>query len=307
MKQGWPQELARWWPGEIRWDVSMAAYSTLRAGGTATALIEVDRAAALAGLIRWLEQHRVAWRVIGRGSNILVRQQGFAGVVLRLGGEFGGIGLEPTDGGGTTLHVGAACALGRLVGWTVRRGLAGLEFAIGIPGSVGGAVRMNAGAWGGALGDCLVGVSLCDRQGELRELSRADFTPAYRGMQGPGIDGGGGVIVGARFVLGQERPEVLQARCREYLQRRRAHQPRGMASAGSFFKNPAGDSSGRLIEAAGLKGLRRGDAMISPRHANFLVNTGTASAADIVALMAVVQELVQDAFGVRLEPEVHLL
>ncbi|OQX19737.1 MAG: UDP-N-acetylenolpyruvoylglucosamine reductase [Desulfobulbaceae bacterium A2] len=305
MKQGWQQELALWWPGEIRWDVPMAAYSTLRAGGTATALIQVDRSAALPGLIRWLEQHRVAWRVIGRGSNILVRQQGFAGVVLRLGMEFGCIGIESIVGGGTTLHVGAACALGRLVGWTVRRGLAGLEFVIGIPGSVGGAVRMNAGAWGGALGDCLVGVSLCDRQGELCELSRADFTPAYRGMQGPGIDDG--VIVGARFVLGQERPEVLQARCREYLQRRRAHQPRGMASAGSFFKNPAGDSAGRLIEAAGLKGLRRGDAMISQRHANFLVNTGTASAADIVALMAVVQERVQDAFGVHLEPEVHLL
>ncbi|OQX18639.1 MAG: UDP-N-acetylenolpyruvoylglucosamine reductase [Desulfobulbaceae bacterium A2] len=307
MTRGWQEELAAWWPTESQWNVSMADYSSLRAGGTATAFIQVEQPEHLVALIPWLEERRVSWRVIGRGSNILVRQQGFAGVLLRLGPAFGRIALKITDEGPAMLQVGAACALGRLVGWTVRRGLAGLEFAIGIPGSVGGAVRMNAGAWGGAMGDCLAGVSLLDRQGELHEVPRAELTPGYRCLQGPGIDDGAGIIVGACFALGQERVELLQQRCREYRQRRRLHQPRGVASAGSFFKNPVGDSAGRLIEAAGLKGLRRGDAMISQRHANFLVNAGEASAADIVALMGVVQERVQDAFGVRLEPEVHLL
>jgi len=307
MRRRQRKALAAWWPGEIQWDVRMAEYSTLRAGGMAAALIQVERPDQLSLLVRWLEAEGIVWRVLGRGSNILVRQQGFSGVFLRLAGEFARIETVPVDGGRALVQAGAACALGRLVGWSVRRGLAGLEFAIGIPGSVGGAVRMNAGAWGATVGDCLDGVRLIDRQGELRELSRKELTPCYRRMLGPGIDDGGAVIVGARFALRPGQQELLLPRCRDLMRRRREHQPQGVASAGSFFRNPAGDSAGRLIDAAGLKGLRRGDAMISPRHANFLVNVGTASAADIVTLMTTVQERVQETFGVRLEPEVHLL
>lgn len=303
------QQLATFWSGPLRWDVSMAAHCTLRAGGPAEALLVAATLPELCRLITWLEERMIRWRVIGRGSNILVGSQGFAGVLITLGGEFRAIRRDHAGPGspGATLQVGAGCPAGKLVGWCARNGLSGLEFMAGIPGSIGGAVAMNAGAWGGEIGNLIQSVTFVDRQGLVHEVARRELGFSYRRMRPLRSDLSEAVVVEARIFLTRGAREEILARCRDFIARRRAKQPTGVASAGSFFKNPPGDSAGRLIEAAGLKGLQRGGAMVSTKHANFIVNTGRASAADIAGLMREVQEKVYHFAGIMLEPEVHLL
>jgi UDP-N-acetylmuramate dehydrogenase len=177
----------------------------------------------------------------------------------------------------------------------------------GIPGSIGGVLRMNAGAWGDEIGDLVRRVTVMDRDGDFYELRREELEFTYRRMTPANQGLRKAVIIDALLQLRPERQREIIARCRDLVTRRRQEQPVGMASAGSFFKNPPGDSAGRLIDAAGLKGLSRGDAMVSPRHANFIVNTGSASADDILGLMHEVQEKVFASSGVRLEPEVHVI
>lgn len=303
------QEFASFWPGSLQWDVAMGKYCTLRAGGRAEALAIPRTLPELCRLINWLGARAIPWRVIGRGSNILVGSEGYAGTLIILDGDFRAIRYDDNGAGpGTvTLRVGAGCPVGKLVGWCARRGLAGLEFMIGIPGSVGGSVRMNAGAWGGEIGSLVESVIFVDRKGAVHEVAGQDLAFSYRQMQPRQAELGEAVVVAARLSLTSDDREEILGRCRDFMARRRAKQPAGVASAGSFFKNPSGDSAGRLIDAAGLKGLQRGGAMVSTMHANFIVNTGTASAADIISLMREVQEKVYDFSGVRLEPEVHLL
>ncbi len=304
------RDLAAFWPGAIDWDADMAGYCTLRAGGRAEALIKAGSRAELSRLVRWLEDHAVRWRVIGRGSNILVSGQGFRGVLIVLQSDFCAIsrnGGGSAPAAGVVVEAGAGCTVSKLVAWCSRHGLAGLEFMTGIPGSVGGAVCMNAGAWGQAVGDCLDFVEFVDRQGRSRRVSRSDLVFSYRRLRPRKAALNDAVITGAGFVLQPGDPGEIQERGREYLARRREKQPAGVASAGSFFKNPAGDSAGRLIEAAGLKGFRSGRAMVSLEHANFIVNTGQASADEIIELMGEIQKRVFRASGIMLEPEVHLL
>ncbi len=302
--------LATFWPGEIDWDADMAGYCTLRAGGRAEALIKVGSRAELARLLCWLEDHAVRWRVIGRGSNILVSGQGFRGVLIVLQDDFCAIarnGGVSDQAAGLVVAAGAGCPMPKLVAWCSRHGLAGLEFMTGIPGSVGGAVCMNAGAWGLAVGDCLVFVDFVDRQGQSCRVPRAGLVFSYRRLQPRATGLHDAIITGAAFVLQPGDPGEIHEKCRKYLARRREKQPAGAASAGSFFKNPAGDSAGRLIEAAGLKGFRSGRAMVSFEHANFIVNTGQASADEIIGLMGEIRKRVFRNSGIMLEPEVHIL
>ena len=309
IRPSWQHALRSFWSGSLSLDVSLADYCTLRTGGPAAALLVVTSREELAKLVVWLEENGVKWRILGRGSNVLFSDQGFAGAVIVLGGEFCAIREEPAEAGqqGTMVRAGAGCAAARLVGWATGRGLAGLEFMVGIPGSIGGAVRMNAGAWGGEIGELVREVNLLDRNGEFRRLPHTELEFSYRRMRplDPGLEEA--VIIDALFELQSARQREIIARCRELVARRRERQPATMASAGSFFRNPPGDSAGRLIDAAGLKGLRCGGAMVSSRHANFIVNTGGATAGDILDLMRKVQEKVFDFSGIRLEPEIHLL
>lgn len=304
------RQLASFWTGPLHWDVDMGEHCTLRAGGPAEALLVASTLPELCRLIGWLAEQAIPWRVIGRGSNILVGSQGFAGVLITLEGAFRVIRLDrtrPERPGIETVRVGAGCPAGKLVGWCVRNGLAGLEFMAGIPGSIGGAVRMNAGAWGGEIGALVEAVTLVDRLGQVHVAARQELEFSYRRMRPLHSELSEAVVVEAVFALRPGNTQEILKRCRELVARRRAKQPTGVASAGSFFKNPPGDSAGRLIEATGLKGLRRGSAMVSPKHANFIVNTGTATAADITELMREVQERVYRFSGIMLEPEVHLL
>ncbi|WP_456385155.1 UDP-N-acetylmuramate dehydrogenase [Desulfolithobacter sp.] len=311
MKPGERWEFAAFWSGRVLWDVSMARYSTLRTGGVAEALVTVTHLAELKKLLAWLEERRIPWRVVGRGSNILVRSEGFAGVIIQLQGEFNHVvRLEESVEMGSDpvlVRAGAGCPLARLVAWCTNHALGGMEFMAGIPGSVGGAVRMNAGAWGRAMADSLHSITLIDRSGRVMEVDQSGMRPGYRRMELVQASFDDLIVVAATVVLKRGHQRQILHNCRENIKKRREKQPANMASAGSFFKNPEGDSAGRLIDAAGLKGLRHGQAMISPDHANFLVNTGDATPEDILSLAGEVRQRVYQKFGIWLEPEVHII
>ncbi len=294
--------LSSFWRGRVLFDCSMAQFCTLRVGGPAEALVYAEATGDLVELVSNLNREGIEWRVIGRGSNLLVTDQGLSGVTIILAGQFGAIS-RPAAGADALLTAGASCMLPALVARCCKEGLAGLEFAAGIPGTVGGAVVMNAGAWGGEVKDVLHSVRLMRRDGTLLEKKRDELAFSYRKLR---LDGPH-LVLDATFGLAPDEPRRIKARCDQLLVQRRSRQPQGVASAGSFFKNPLPRAAGQLIDEAGLKGLRVGGAMVSEKHANFIVNTGTATARDILDLMAVVQEKVLHRSGILLEPEVQIL
>lgn len=278
----------------------LAPFTTIGVGGRAEILVTVLSAAGLPALLAVLADSGVPWTVLGAGSNVLVADRGYPGVVLKLEGDFNYI--EPLRGGEGCLLAGAALSLPRLSSYAADRELAGLEFACGIPGTVGGAVAMNAGAHGGCLADAVQAVELATPEGigwvpadELSwEYRRCAFPPAA-------------VVTSVAFGLSPGSGERILAHHRALLRVRRQTQPRGARTFGSTFKNPEGESAGRLLESAGMKGVRRGGAEVSALHANFVANMGDASTADVVGLMVMMREAVQLRHGVSLEPEVRLL
>jgi UDP-N-acetylmuramate dehydrogenase len=299
----------------IRWDVDMAAYSTFRTGGVVEAMVEVSLVEELGVLLRWLHREQVPWHVIGGGSNILVTSLYHKGVFIRLRGTIQDVvaepaepaGMAPTDQAASVrVRVHAGCSLAAFLGWCARNGLGGLEFMAGIPGSVGGAIRMNAGALGHAVSDALESVDCMTSLGESITVAREAAVFTYRSTRLPGEPAGRMLITSGVFRLQPVDGQQVAARCREIVDHRKQNQPQGVGSAGSFFKNPKGDFAGRLIERAGLKGLMHGKAMVSPKHANFIVNTGGAVPEDIISLMEQVRRKVLQHSGVLLEPEVHI-
>jgi UDP-N-acetylmuramate dehydrogenase len=294
----------------IRWDADMAPYSTFRTGGVVEAMVEVVEMAELSALLRWLQQEQTPWHVIGGGSNILVTGRYHEGVFIRLRGSIQDILLESTDAAAAEedirVRVHAGCSLAAFLGWCVRNDLGGLEFMAGIPGSVGGAIRMNAGAMGHAISEFLESVHCMTSQGEPLAVTKDEAVFAYRSTRLPGEPADKMLIIAGVFRLQRADGQHMAARCREIVGQRKQKQPRGLGSAGSFFKNPEGDFAGRLIEQAGLKGLSHGKAMVSPKHANFIVNTGGAAPEDIIALMEEVRRKVLQHSGVLLEPEVRI-
>ncbi len=293
------------------WSVDMAACSTFGSGGIAEALVEVRGRDELCSLVKWLSQNRINWRVLGGGSNILVATQYYEGVFLRLAGGLSVIeqilSQEDSSQNVGLVKVGGGCSLARFVSWCSRHSLGGLEFMAGIPGSVGGAICMNAGAFDRSVGEVLHSLICVTDQGKIHSLAAADVDFSYRKTSLPGENTEKFIVVEASFILQPEKQAVVEKRCRNIIGERKQKQPYGVGSAGSFFKNPEGDFAGRLIEQAGLKGLSRGRAMVSPKHANFIVNTGGAAPEDILDLMHEVRTRVFHHFGIMLEPEVHIL
>ena len=294
----------------IRWDADMASYSTFRTGGVVEAMVEVVEMGELSALLRWLQQEQAPWHVIGGGSNILVTGRYHEGVFIRLRGSIQDILLESTDADAADedvrVRVHAGCSLAAFLGWCVRNDLGGLEFMAGIPGSIGGAIRMNAGALGHAISEFLESVHCMTSQGEPLAVAKDEAVFAYRSTRLPGEPAGKMLITSGVFRLQRADGQQVAVCCREIIEQRKQKQPRGLGSAGSFFKNPEGDFAGRLIERAGLKGLSHGKAMVSPKHANFIVNTGGAAPEDIIALMEEVRRKVLQHSGVLLEPEVRI-
>lgn len=301
------KDLSRFWKGKILWDIPMAQFSSLKVGGPAAAVIEVEDIDELKTLMQWLEENNVNWRVVGRGSNILVPDNGFDGVIIILTGNFRSIELLSPS---VTMPVpekiliraGGGCPLSKVVNFCISQDLSGLEFGVGIPGSIGGAVVMNAGAWGCEIGSLIDSVSLISGSGSISSLQGKDLGFTYRKWSLPQEV----ILLSATFALKPGSKEEIKKNCRKYQDMRRRNQPISEPSAGSFFKNPPGESAGRLIEEAGLKGFAIGDAKVSEKHANFIINTGKASAADILRLMQIIQQEVQKRFDIKLEPEVHI-
>lgn len=290
----------------IEWSCPLSRHTSLAIGGPAEALLRVGTLGELQGLLRFFGEEGIPWQVIGKGTNLLVADAGVAGAVLRLHGELAAIGEPHLVGETARVTVGAGAGLARLCREAGERGLTGLEFACGIPGTVGGAVCMNAGAWGGEIGPLVKRIRLVAADG-VEDLAPGLQDFSYRRWEGWEKNRGRAVLAEVDLLFGRGEPSAIASRMRELGDRRKASQPRDYANAGSFFKNPPGDSAGRLIEACGLKGQRLGGAMISPVHANFLVNTGAATAADVLRLMRMVQDRVRQETGIALLPEVQFL
>ena len=285
--------------GRVEWGVPMAALTTLRVGGPAEAVVFAGSEADVRLVVRLCRENGAELTIFGRGSNLLVRDGGLRGVALCLGREFAQMRRA-----GAEILAQAGAALPALSRAARDAGLSGLEFAEGIPGSVGGAVAMNAGAYGGEIAQVLRSARVLFPDGEVLEVENAGLDFSYRSsaLQREGL-----VCLGARFSLQAGDAAEISARMADFAGRRREKQPLQLPSAGSFFKRPPGDYAGRLIEEAGLKGAREGGAQVSPQHAGFFVNAGGATAGDFLALMERVQRAVYERSGVRLEPEVRIL
>lgn len=295
------EELRRIAGLKVKVNEPLAPYTSIKIGGPADYLVDVETGAALAQLLRLLHDARTPFHLLGKGSNVLASDLGVRGAVLRLGGEFKQTEWEDGEKE-VTVSAGGAVAVTQLVREAARRGCAGLEFAEGIPGSVGGALFMNAGAYGSEMERIVERVEALSARGEPILLSRSEMTFSYRDSHlAAGI-----VVTRVRLRLGRDDPAEVRRKLGELVSRRKKSQPGGYPNCGSVFRNPAGDFAGRLIEAAGLKGRKIGRAQISEKHANFIVNLGGAKAEEVKQLMELARAEVRRAFGVELEPEVRL-
>jgi UDP-N-acetylmuramate dehydrogenase len=281
-----------------RADVPIGPYTTYRVGGNAAWFLELDDVDRLLELAAVLSGSGVPVLVVGNGSNLLVADAGFDGVAVRLGGELAQLSIDET-----TVRAGGAALLPVVARRTASAGLTGFEWAVGVPGSVGGAVRMNAGGHGSDMAGSVTRVRLVDlRSGRDEVVAAADLAFGYRSSAVRDEQ----VVVWAELGLEEGDRDRAEAAIADVVRWRREHQPGG-ANAGSVFTNPTGDAAGRLIDAAGAKGLRVGTAEVSDKHANFIQVDEGGSADDVYALMALVRQRVFDDCGVVLAPETHLV
>lgn len=280
----------------------LARYTSMKIGGPADYFIAVENGAVLAAVLQLLCRFDIAVSLLGNGSNVLVSDRGVRGAVIRLAGEFKKISWQD-EGDFVRVQVGAAYAVTLLVREAARKGCAGLEFAEGIPGSVGGALVMNAGAYGSEFERVVEQVEAVSPTGAPIMFTRAQMTFSYRDSHLPA----GTVVTRVTLRLRKAEAAEVDSKLRALVGKRKSSQPSGFPNSGSMFRNPSGDYAGRLIEAAGLKGKRIGQAQIAARHANFIVNLGGAKAKDVRRLMALAQAEVKRQFGVELIAEVKLL
>ena len=290
--------------GRVATEYPLAGLTTYRLGGPAAVYFEpvdADDVAALGAIMAEIDAPVLP---MGRGSNVVVSDRGYPGIVLRLGVSFSWI--EPLLDGGSVVGMtaGASTPLPLVANWAARRSLAGMEFAVAIPGSVGGGVRMNAGAHGQEIGSTLRSVRLFDLTAPgLRTVDVAELGLAYRRS---GV-AESQVVLDATFELEPADESEIRDRMESYRRHRAETQPGAVQNAGSVFKNPPGDSAGRLVEAVGLKGFRVGGAAVSDLHANFFVADTGARAQDVFELVHAVRERVRAAFGIELEPEIRFV
>jgi UDP-N-acetylmuramate dehydrogenase len=280
----------------------LGRYTSMKIGGPADYFIDVLTEPALTRLLPLLNRHRTPFVLLGNGSNVLISDRGVRGAVLRLGGDFKRVEWKE-EGSRVRVLAGAGYAVTQLVREAARRGYSGIEFAEGIPGSVGGALVMNAGAYGCEFEKVVEDVVGVAPDGAAIRLNRTEMTFSYRDAHLPD-----GMIV-TRVALRLHKAEAahVSSNVRELVTRRKSSQPSGYPNSGSMFRNPPGDFAGRLIDAAGLKGRRIGRSQISERHANFIVNLGGATAGDVRRLMELARSEVRQRFGVELVPEVRFI
>lgn len=284
---------------ELLLEEPMAKHTSFRIGGPADVLAQPADEAELAALLKRAGEHAVPVTLVGNGSNLLVRDKGIRGLVIKLSNSFSdmkALGNELTFGSGISLAMASKKA--------ASLSLSGLEFAVGIPGTIGGAVYMNAGAYDGEMAKVVTCVRVMDMQGKISELQASELDFAYRHTA---LQNSGWIVISVTVALQPGEAESIAAKMADFSQRRISKQPLELPSAGSMFKRPVGYFAGTLIEQTGLKGYTVGGAQVSQKHAGFVVNVGGATAKDVLQLISDVQSKVFAAHGVRLEPEVLVL
>lgn len=289
-----------WWrglAGAIEADVPLADKTWFRLGGAARWLASPQSPADLAAIVRRAADEGLRWRALGAGANVLIRDDGFDGVVLRLDGA----AFCSVQGDGERLEVGGGCDMPELTRTCARQGLAGIEGLAGIPGTLGGFVRMNAGGRYGSIGDVVKDVTLVNERGVTERLSQAELGFGYRSSAV-----GSRLVVSATLKLQRVHDGSVLDRFRAIFAEKTRSQPLSSRSAGCVFKNPPGDSAGRLIDQAGLKGLARGGASVSERHANFIVTREGARSGDVLSLIDEVRTRVRAEAGIELQLEIDV-
>lgn len=297
MKNWFEKLQALSWAGKLHLSCPMAPYTTFKIGGPAAALLDIGSASDVQQAIGFAKENGVRAFVMGNGSNLLVRDEGFDGLILRMGDAFARISVEQTR-----ISAQSGALLGALSHAALAHGLTGLEFASGIPGSVGGAVYMNAGAYGGQMADCVVGAQVyLDGAVSFWDREKLDFSYRRSALKS------GGIVLETVFELEKGDPAAIAETMRTLNAQRREKQPLTLPSAGSAFKRPQGAFAAELIDRCGLKGLRVGDAQVSEKHAGFIVNLGNARAADVLQLADQVRAAVLEKTGYLLETEFIVL
>ena len=285
--------------------VKLSEYTSFKTGGPADCLVRPSSIDELKAVIEFVREKDIPYYVIGNGTNMLVSDDGFKGVIIALKDLNGDIVFKDTDERDKVMVLAyAGCTLARLSSEAASKGLQGTEFASGIPGSIGGAVVMNAGAYGGEIKDILEYADVLDEAGKVVRLSNSELKFGYRRSI---IQEKNYIVLSVAFVLKRGDEKAIKAEIRELNERRREKQPLEYPSAGSTFKRPEGYFAGKLIEDSGLKGYRIGDAQVSEKHCGFVVNRGKASSEDIYELIGNVIATVYEKTGVQLEPEIKLL
>ncbi|WP_110929333.1 UDP-N-acetylmuramate dehydrogenase [Bacillus massiliglaciei] len=286
--------------GKVRADEPLANHTTMKIGGPADLFIEPSSIENLQRTMGVIIEHKIPWRAIGRGSNLLVSDNGIEGAVIKLGRGLDGIDLQ-----GTVLTAGGGVSLVSLSVQISKKGLAGLEFASGIPGSVGGSVYMNAGAHGSDISSILKKAHILFEDGTMDWLTKDQMEFSYRTSvlqkKRPGI------VLEAVFELEEGNKEEIVARMQKNKTYRKETQPYNLPCAGSIFRNPLPKYAGQLVEDAGLKGHKIGGAQISPMHGNFIVNAGGGKAEDVLALIQHVKDTIYDQFKIQMETEVEII
>ena len=283
----------------IKIDEPMHKYTTFKIGGLADIYLAPETADQLKFILRVCKERNIPYFILGNGSNLLVKDGGYRGVMIHIYKN-----MNQTTVEGTKIYAQAGALLVSVANAALRSGLTGLEFAHGIPGSIGGAVFMNAGAYGGEMKDVLVSADLVDSDGNLVTLSKEELELGYRTSK---VQTGNMVVVGATMSLEPGDPEVIKATMDDFSYKRRSKQPLTVPSAGSTFKRPEGSYAGKLIRDANLRGYRIGDACVSDKHCGFIVNMGKATAKDVIALITHIQGEVKKEFGRDLHPELKII
>lgn len=285
-------------------DEPMSGHISFRVGGPADALVEAADEETVGNVLALCREKGIPCYVLGNGTNVLVKDEGYRGVILKIGREMGHISVTEEEDGSFLIRAGAGALLSAIASRALEQSLTGMEFAAGIPGSLGGAVVMNAGAYGGEMKDILRSVRLLTPEGEIITRTPEELRMGYRYSIVPKM---GYTVLSAEIRLQKGDPAEIKGKMDDLAKQRRDKQPLEYPSAGSTFKRPAGHFAGKLIQDAGLRGYTVGGAQVSEKHCGFVVNRGGASASDILQVMADVQRLVEKTSGVLLEPEVRVL
>ena len=291
---------------DVVWKCNLALYTSFKLGGEAEALVTVDNCSQLQGLLTFCKQEKIHYRIIGKGTNLIISDAGFRGVIVVLGKGFKEIRVVEEAEKDILVEIGAAATLTALCKYCMRYGYSGSEFSFGIPGTVGGAVIMNAGAWGGEISDIIESITLVD-SGGLTVLGREELDFSYRSWNDYRNKYEDSVVAATTLKLEKTDSMRVEKECQSIMGKRKKAQPITLPNAGSFFKNPPGDSAGRLVDDCGLKGYQIGQVKVSEAHGNFFVNLGDGSSKDVVRLMEYVRCEVLKKHSIELQPEVHFI